>query len=155
MNSTSQPVWKCVANLGDVNPIDYGGCFVLVDTTGVYPPECEMLAPPEDDERGAKWEVCRFVLENCTYQNGILSDNQFHPDHPAWFAKDLESLAKFAGMETSELVNQFISDDPIQRAQAWILVGEYWGFHELDHYHLELSKTEVSRRYKLAKYRTK
>jgi len=28
-----------VANLGDANPIDNGGFFVLRDTTGVYPPE--------------------------------------------------------------------------------------------------------------------
>lgn len=36
---SNQPVWKFVANPGDANPIDHGGLFVLVDETGVYPPE--------------------------------------------------------------------------------------------------------------------
>ena len=46
----SQPVWSCIANLGDVNPIDYGGYFVYIDTTGVYPPEAELLIAPSDND---------------------------------------------------------------------------------------------------------
>ena len=40
---TKQPKWKLIAQLGDVNPIDYGGYFIYEDETGVYPPEGEKL----------------------------------------------------------------------------------------------------------------
>lgn len=111
----SQPEWKFIANLGDVNPIDYGGFFVYVDQTGVYDPEVEVLELVEGDdddefdeddelvtEGNMVWETNRFSLEQFTYglikddkfvpltelhPEGILSDNKFHPDHAVWFAK--------------------------------------------------------------------
>lgn len=165
----SQPKWQCIAQLGDVGYVDYGGYFVLVDTTGVYPPEVEVLEPPTDDDwiagrytQSARWTVYRFVLEACTFVNGILSDNQFHPDHPAWFANPhgkgeqyvvLGDLASFGGADTLELIRQFTSADPLQRACAWRLIGEYHGFHELDQYPLALRQGEVTRRYRKAQYK--
>lgn len=32
---TRQPLWTRIANLGDVNPIEYGGFFVYVDRRGL------------------------------------------------------------------------------------------------------------------------
>jgi len=141
---TKQPEWKTVANLGDVNPIDYGGYFVNVDTTGVYPPEAELL---EVDYETGKCTVYRFILENMTYQNGILSDNQFHPDHAVWFAGKLGQVASCMGTTADELVEQFTSSNPIDRAIAWRCIGDYFGFHELDSYPLELTRNEVKQRY--------
>jgi hypothetical protein len=43
---TNQPVWKCIANLGDTTPLEYGGAFLLVDETGVYDPELTVWNEP-------------------------------------------------------------------------------------------------------------
>lgn len=149
----SQPVWKLVANLGDVNPLDHGGFFVYVDETGVYPPEAEVLEvnengfDDEDDDKG-EWVVHRFILEPCTYINGILSDNKFHPECPAWFADDIKSLATFVDMEVEELIRLFCSNAPLEQAVAWRAVGDYWGCYELDHYPLTFtSRSELKARY--------
>jgi hypothetical protein len=136
----SQPEWKFVDNFGDVNPVDHGGRFVFKDETGVYAPEVAVLICPEDvedveidgtdgeTEEYGKWELYRYVMENCTYQNGVLSDNQFHPDYPVWFADDLQKLADFVGRPKEELIEQFCSDDPRKRVWAWEAVDQYWGF---------------------------
>lgn len=162
MTTTNQPDWKCVANLGDRNPIDNGGYFVYVDQTGVYPPEAEWLEEPEDylDNVFAMWTVYRFTLEPCTFVNGILSDNPFHPGHPAWFAKPesertkrpqdttyLKNICDCNSISMGDLVRLFCSEDPIERAIAWRAVGIYHGFDELDYYPLKLTEMEVRKRY--------
>lgn len=88
MSATQQPTWKLIANLGDVHPIDYGGYFVYVDETGTYEAEAELLEVPEDEDR--TYRVYRFILDRCTLTNGVLSDNKFHPDHPAEETKSNE-----------------------------------------------------------------
>ena len=45
----SQTVWKFVTNLGDASPLDYGGLFVYIDETGVYPPEMERVELENED----------------------------------------------------------------------------------------------------------
>lgn len=114
---TNQPDWKCVANLGDVTPWDYGGAFVLVDKTGVYTPELRVFevidGPP------VRWEEHTILLERCTFVNGILSDNPYHQDHKAWFADSLPVVAHFTGIPKAELIRLFCSEDPVQRAEAY------------------------------------
>ena len=96
---TAQPVWKLLANIGDVHPIEYGGYFVFVDETGVYPPEAELLISPDSDDAPEGWVAYRFILDPCTYVDGILSDNHFHPELPAWFADaGVGEVANFAGL---------------------------------------------------------
>jgi len=95
---TQQPVCKFLANLGDANPIEHGGFAVFVDETGVYAPECELLETPEETGR-RDWSVRRIICERCTFINGVLSDNKFHPAKPAWFADKLGAMASTYGME--------------------------------------------------------
>ena len=162
----SQPKWRAVAQLGDVNPLDSGGYWVFVDETGEYAPEAELLEVPDSDD--GEYVAYRFILENCTYINGILSDNQFHPEKPAWFAGTkrerkerpqdstyLKNIADFIGMTVNELAKQFRSGDPIERAQAWRAVGEYHGFLNLDEYPLTMTRREARLRYRRAQYRVK
>lgn len=157
---TQQPNWKVIANLGDVNPIEYGGYFVFEDTTGVYPPEAELLIAPDEDEDGATWLVYRFALDRCTLIDGILSDNQFHPNFPAWFAKPeservnrpqdttyLSNVACCFSMELEELQRLFISDSAVERAHGYRAVGDYHGFVNLDSDPLTLTRDEVTARY--------
>lgn len=156
---TNQPKWKFIANLGDVDPIEYGGYFVKIDTTGVYPPEVEVLIEPCEGEEQV-WTVYRFILEACTFENGILSDNEFHPDHHVWFAKPesekvkrpqdttyLSGICKTMDVKADELIKQFCSDDPLERASAWHNVGEYHGWDNLDQYPLRLNRKEAFGRY--------
>lgn len=146
----SQPTWKLIGQLGDVNPIDHGGILVYQDTTGVYAPEAVVIEPIDSDD-GAdpeRWIVHRFPLERCTYSGGILSDNEYHPDHPAWFAKDLAYVADFYGAEPQDLIRQLGSDDPMDRADAYEAIGRYHGFIELDSEPVtDLDRSEIEARY--------
>lgn len=152
----SQPVWKLIANLGDVNPIEYGGYFIYVDKTGVYGPEAELLISPDSDN--GKWGVYRFSLDKCTFINGILSDNKFHPELSAWFAKPttyLSNVANCVGGDVSGLIQWFCSDNPCERAMAYRCVGDYHGFENFDSYPLTLNHKEVLKRYKGLKAKLK
>lgn len=153
---SQQPKWKFVANLGDVDPFESGGYFIFVDETGLYPPEAELLEVDWVSNSKCHRRVYRFILENCTYQNGILSDNQFHPNKPAWFAHPpskenstcfLSYLTSFSGMSLKELVALFCSDDPCKRAIAWRIVGDYHGYENLDSYPIKLTAKEMRERY--------
>lgn len=153
----SQPDWECIAQLGDVNPLDYGGYWVLRDKTGVYAEEGELLIVSEDHEGGGDdgdemYLVYRFILERCTYVNGVLSDNKFHPEHPAWFADSIDSIASSIGMSNMELMESLWGDNPLKRAAAYHAIGYYHGFENLDSYPLQLSRSEVEQRYSDAKY---
>lgn len=153
----SQPEWEFVDNLGDVNPIEHGGLFIFRDKTGVYDPEMMQLesvggdTESEYNEHGEivvegdeQWEVRRAVIKPCTYINGILSENPSHPDKPAWFAntpamqkkrpQDGTNLANICGsmdVEEQELIRMFCSDDIVERAFAWRMVGDYHGWENL------------------------
>jgi hypothetical protein len=141
---TQQPVWKLVAQLGDRNPVDYGGHFVFVDETGVYNPEAEVWLEPEDDY--GKWEVRRYVLEDCTYINGVLSDNKYHPNSPAWFADSIKAIARSCDTTEAAFIDLLTSDDAQNRAIAWHEIGSYHGFDNLDPYPLHLSRAEITER---------
>jgi hypothetical protein len=156
----SQPQWKFLANLGDRSPLDHGGYFIFTDETGVYEAEAELLMCPWDCG-GRKYLVYRFALERCTWTNGVLSDNKYHPDQSAWFATPeperenrpqdttyLSRLVSYATWTMEELVAAFCSDDPKERARAYQTVGEYHGWQNLDSYPLELTIDECRERYK-------
>lgn len=141
---TKQPVWKYLGNLGDVNPLKHGGFFVYFDKTGVYNVEAALLEPLED----GKFNLSRFCCEKCSYVNGVLSDNRFHPDKPAWFADRLDSMAETYGMTREEIIKMFISDAPLELASAWRMVGEYFGYMNLDSYPIKLTRREVYNKFR-------
>ena len=143
---SKQPIWKLVANLGDVNPLDYGGFLVWVDTTGVYPPEAEVIELDAPDDDDSPLTTYRFILEPCTFIGGVLSDNPFHPDCAVWFADRLESIANCQGIGSESLLAWFLSTDPIDRGNAWRAVGEYFGWQELDSYPCQYTRAEMADR---------
>ena len=122
---TNQPIFKCIANLGDATPWDYGGAFVLVDKAGVYTPELrvfEVIEGPPD-----WWEEHTILLEPCTFVDGILSDNKFHQDYRSWFAKSIPNLASYTSIQEQELISWFCSEDPVKRAEAYRILFDYHG----------------------------
>lgn len=159
----SQPEWKCIAQLGDASPVEYGGYWVFVDETGVYSPEAEHLYSPEEEDD--EYVAHRFSLDQCTFKNGVLSDNPFHPEHCAWWAttpekmkerpqdgKGLTDIASYCGIDEEELVRMFCSEDPTERAHAYRVVGEYHGFENLDGYPLRMTQVEAEARYEDARF---
>jgi hypothetical protein len=158
--SEGQPHWALIANLGDVNPIDHGGYFVYRDKTGVYCEEAELLESPDDDEDGT-WRVYRFPLDVCTFTDGILSDNPYHPSVSAWFAQPesehrarpqdttyLSNVAECVGTDSADLTTMFCSTDPLKRAEAYRAVGEYHGFDNLDSDPIEFTdRKDIEGRY--------
>lgn len=94
---TKQPEWICLAQLGDINPLDYGGYWVFSDKTGVYPPEGEWLEVLSEDnekyEEKYTAKVYRFPMDKCTYVNDILSDNKYHPELSCWWMDELDKLS--------------------------------------------------------------
>ena len=130
----SQPKWKEVGHIGDVNWPEYDGGPVMIDETGVYPPELEYVeTPPDDaetDDPKARWTVWRVVLDK-----GV----------PDW--GDIEDVADSAGQDPDELRAAFESDDPMERANAyWDWAGHY-GWIEFDQYPLQLTCAEINERY--------
>jgi hypothetical protein len=149
---SKQPIWKLVAQLGDADPIEHGGYFIYEDTTGVYPPEAAHLIAPEDDD--GTWIEYRFILEPCTWIDGILSDNKFHPGHAAWFAENIESVASCSGQpEVSAFISSLTGDSITDRAWAWRAIGEYHGFENLDSYPNSFTREEIEARYPRATWK--
>jgi hypothetical protein len=169
----NQPTWKLLGNLGDENYIDHGGFFVYEDTTGVYGHEAELLVSENEHETEAtRWTVYRFSIPQCSLKmremtagldDSILSDNRFHPGHPAWFAQPeskqaqrpqdttyLSKIADYAGMTLEMLREWFCDAEPMRRAHAYRLVGEYHGFNNFDNYPLHFNnRADVEARYKV------
>lgn len=173
---TKQPVWKTPGQLGDINPIDHGGGFVYVDETGTYPPKLEWIEPMGKDEYDdpTSWTVHRFSIKICTYRSpagfaltepspdGILSNNPYHPDLAAWFAKPeseranrpqdttyLANVCEFADCTMDRMIQDLRSNDPMQRASAYLAIAQYHGFGNFDQYPLRIeSREEIETRYK-------
>lgn len=157
----SQPVWKFIAQLGDANPIDHGGQFLFVDETDVYDPQLEVLELIEGDEDdeynendelvhegNMKWETHRFSLPKCTYQNGVLSENKYHPEHPAWFADGISSVANCVGADVDELISHLCGDDIQARARAYMDIAGHWGINNFDDYPIDYdNRRELEERY--------
>ncbi len=135
---------KLITNLGDADPIEHGGFFVF--ETEDEEIRIEMWV--QQDEESSKHLVYEFDCERCTYGNGVLSDNKSHPEISAWFGKpkDLERLADCFGTSPAEFIFDICSDDPIRRAMAWRMVGEYFGYENLDSEPLKKTSAELRTR---------
>jgi len=142
-----------IANLGDVNFIDYGG-LLIVQTQ--YGPEGWYVEndldwnPDAENEYQATWTISRFDIEKFAEIDGYLVPDvalTFNRgvsrfDEPFW-AKDLEGVADSVGSSKEELVNELKSDDPAERGQAYRDLIWYFGPFEFDQYPLTLNYKEV------------
>lgn len=150
--STNQPVWKVVGNVGDINPIEYGGGIVFEDTTGVYEPEMHCFNNNEEHEGTDKEvELSVVLLEKCYFNRitNTLSDNKYHKDHAAWFAKDISKIVECYGIESKQLIEWLCSDDTMERAMGYETLVNYYGKYEFDQDPTEISaeKAKLSWQY--------
>jgi len=147
-----QPLWKKIGTLGDINPIDYDGGSVYQDTRELYPAELEYVIRQENGD----WFVYRVCLDRLRYRDGYLynaavedgwgkrswSDptKEFYPsNYDEWFSKDLDALASFCGCHRKALINFFCSESEQNRAFAYSIVADYWGWDNLDSYPLQFT----------------
>ena len=114
---------QLLANIGDVNPVEYGGTMIFTVDGEI---ECHHLHIHYDEEPNYA-TVSRFNVDKCTYENGILSDNEFHKDNPAWFAKNLPSMTD----DVDALIKYLCSDNPIERALGYDMIACYFGYENL------------------------
>lgn len=126
MPETNQPHWEYYSSYGDVDMVTHGGAFVMIDTTGAYRPELVVI------ERPKGWTLHRICMKKHTFENGVLSDNQLHPSHPAWYAEQCNK----------EVVAALCSEDIDRMALAYLDLVGYWGAENFDQYPLSLSKEE-------------
>lgn len=141
----SQPKWKRVGSFGDVNPLDYGGGYIYIDETGVYPPEMEMIEPGESEDDPIS--IYRLTLEPHTYVDGVLSDNPFHPAYPVWYAKDLPRVCASMDVDAEDLIAELAGSDPIAKADAYQTLIGYFGPNEFDSEPLTMTREEAEARY--------
>lgn len=132
---TQQPSYWCIENIGDVDPVEHGGAFVLVDRTGVYNPvllilegDCANGHSLHDIELDS---LIRIKDEDDRLDS--LSDNRFNPDVPAWFGdkKSLQDLANFSGHSYDSLLNSFLSSCPVERAFPYMSAFLFYGSENL------------------------
>lgn len=173
----SQPNWKLVGTVGDINPLDYSGGFIFEDTTGVYAPEVEYIDAPDDDN--GKWRVYRFEVPKlktvpriCPELSGYRKahnlpawthpclvtsryDASFpHPsdDYDEWFNTgdtcNAQALAEQWELTIDEWQAMFCVDDICTRAQAYLEVAQYAGLENMDSDPLVFtSRKEIEARY--------
>ena len=141
-----------IGHLGDVNPVVHDGAVVLVDPELPDQPEMEVIVNYSEDGAGTPVRVFRFEICRCTFTNGVLSDNKFHPDKPAWFAKHIESVEHCNSYEAGHLVEALCSEDLMVRAQAYYDLLYFFGEDEFDSDPLILSEREAEHRYSHEKF---
>lgn len=148
-----QPDWELVANLGDQNPLEYGGYFIYRDKTDVYEDEAALIQP--DAETG-KFTIWRFQIERLKLVDGYLVPILYMPswNHPVekydqWYHDQLPEVAKTMSTTPEAIEQALISPDPIVRAEAYRDLGDYFGWVNFDAYPLtDLSLAEVKKRYR-------
>jgi hypothetical protein len=145
---TQQPSFWCIANIGDADPYEHGGAFVLVDRRGIYPPELITVESFDDSDQRVSHLIqlerltiiksTKPVAEEESHKaNGWIgvSDNRFHTDTRAWFGIR-SSLKQVAACITDKDVDSFISDlvsnDPVTVAFAYKALADYHGYHNFD-----------------------
>jgi hypothetical protein len=121
-----------IGTIGDVNFPEYDGGPVFDNGDGTY--SAEYVEIPSDDldftDPNARWTVYRVDLDQSVPSWGSLND-----------------VARSAGQNPKELKRAFESDDPMQRAWAYVTWAGHYGWHEFDSYPLTLTCVETAKRY--------
>jgi hypothetical protein len=133
--TTDQPSYWCVANIKDQgDPFEHGGGFVLVDRTGIYTPELLILEHLSGSVGECQHQIETILLDRVTrikHENGLdgLSDNNFHPDHEAWFGNPVKLLqqSKICDATYEGLLMEFLAESPVVRALAYMDAVRCWG----------------------------
>jgi hypothetical protein len=120
-------------NLGDANPLDYGGHIVYRvhdpknDTrwvTGEYWDE-----PVDDAYRVYRWDIEKDVVKDLDWVD------------------EWDAIAASIGMPLENLMRMARSEDTLDRAQVYEMVGRFHGFENLDSYPDTFTREEMEKRW--------
>jgi len=143
----AQPSYWCIANIGDADPYEHGGAFVLVDRRGIYCPELVTIESLDDSdlriahniqlERLTIIKSTKPVAEEESHKaNGWIgvSDNRFHTDTRAWFGvrSSLRQVAASIGKDVDSFIGDLVSSDPVTVAIAYQALARYHGYFNFD-----------------------
>ena len=143
---------KYIGNIGDRNILTYGGVIVYREYSYDKTYDKILIVKLTPNDHDNKIERRWGTLDKCTYVNGVLSDNSFHIDKPAWFADDpewyskpAEKIVNWAGATYSEFIDDITSNDPMRIAARYVNVYDYYGWDNFDSYPTEMNRTAVWR----------
>lgn len=120
-----KPFFRCIDNLGDINPYEYGGAFVMLDLNGINDPE---LIIYEAETR----EKITFVIERGFLvkeeNNSILgvSFNNYNSRYIDQKLGDLQVIASFIDEDVVKFAEALCDADVRKRALAWKAAYDYW-----------------------------
>lgn len=126
MRTTLQPRWHVAASLGDANPLDHGGSFVLIDSTGIYDPKLWRF----DSE---SMQLHRFSIAQChRTASGEIGNSNLYPNRVAWFGWStcLGHVSSFAG--NPDLSRHLCGSNVIDRAWAYMALCDCHGSNLFD-----------------------
>lgn len=121
-----------VAELGDVNPLEYGGTLVykVLDREGIY-----YEAVRIDPLINRTFEVRRWAIEN-----DVLGDASWVDDH-------LKELAEFIGVTAGYVKRLAVHPNVAVRASLYEDIAGYFGPDNLDAYPVMLTRDEIVERF--------
>lgn len=112
-------------NLGDAHPFDHGG-FIIFDvfdsSRGRQWTAAEFWRAPQEGEVYERDERA-FVVYGFTIEDDVLTDL-------AWV--DWVKIAEFAGFQARDIQTMGTSPDPMIRARLYEIVGNYYGWDNID-----------------------
>jgi hypothetical protein len=135
---------RVLGQIGDVNPIDFGGGVVSLDADRratleyTYGVETEYPA-----ETGTGEGIEHLTLQ--VYQVDLGSDGDEFLSDLDWV--DWPAVASFTGMDVAELRQGARSKKALTRALVAADVGSFFGFSELDQYPAFFTVAELERRW--------
>jgi hypothetical protein len=142
---------KLLANLGDVNFVEYGGSIVFEDIDGCiylenYNPETGEVYTLEPDKL---WEHEGHLL----FQNPAASRALPYPlkRYTAWFDGYLQSISATVGMGIEGLRSLLTNENVKVRARGYECVAQTLGWFEFEQYPLHLTQEQAARRYAFVK----
>jgi signal peptidase I len=133
----AQPLWNCVANLGDVNALEHGGRFVVVDALGNYDPEVWIIYPNDEKTEWTKVTIC---VDRCFVGTKGLNDNHYHAGLTTWWYDKLDDICSSNDISRDLLSGYFVGSSVNARALAYGMLYDYFGaqeFGDVDKYDKE------------------
>jgi hypothetical protein len=140
----SQPKWKIIGGVGDINPLDFDGGFVYIDETGIYDPEIVYFEPASDEQ----WE--KFSNEGKEDELPVLVYRVIieNDSSKEWWYKDLDEIQSYAGWSKESLKQVIKERNPLHMAALYMDLIRYYGAEEFDSYPIKMTVKEAEEKYK-------
>lgn len=152
---------KFICNLGDVNPLWYGGEFIYREDER---DSIEILELSQRDEKGKRTYIIytfdidklyKLVIDNVPYL--LLYDYKKEEDFEKksnefkklaeWFSDKIEDVCYLLGANKEEFYHNICSEDVRLRANSYMMLVKYFGAYTFDNYPVILSIEQIKERY--------